>query len=85
MCSPALLYTGIFNNDDFPIILIVIIELLKKKRKVEKENSRLAAQVEELKQRLADLERAKVVTDGGAPPTRDEVVDTGASSERVRS
>ena len=85
MCSPALLYTGILNNDNFPIILIVIIELLKKKRKVEKENSRLAAQVEELKQRLADLERAKVVTDGGAPPTRDEAVDTRASSERVRS
>ena len=62
-----------------------IIELLRKKRKVEKENSRLAAQVEELKQRLADLERAKVAVDGDAPPTRDEAVDTGASSERVRS
>ena len=35
-----------------------IIELLRKKRKVEKENSRLAAEVEELKQRLANLERA---------------------------
>ena len=53
---------------------------------MEKENGRLTAQVEELKQRLADLEEAKAVVNGDAPPTRGESVDTGpgASSERVR-
>ena len=59
-----------------------ILDLLRKKKKVEKENSRLAAQVEELKKRLEDLEKVKVVN-GAASPTREEGVDTSVDAERV--
>lgn len=59
------------------------IELLRKKKKVEKENGRLAAQVEELKRRLADLEKSKVIGGHGSP-TGEEDVDGSVDSERVR-
>ena len=46
---------------------------------MEKENSRLAAQVEELKKRLEELEKVKVVS-GAASPSR---VGAGVNGERV--
>lgn len=49
---------------------------------MEKENSRLAAQVEELKKRLEELEKVKVVN-GAASPSREEGVDTRVNRERV--
>ena len=52
---------------------------------MEKQNSQLAAQVDELKKKLTDLERVKVITKGDTPPTRDEAVDTGTNSEKVRN
>ena len=58
------------------------LELLRKKKKVEKENSRLAAQVEELKKRLEELEKVKVVN-GPASPSREEGIGTGINGERV--
>ena len=64
---------------------LYILDLLRKKKKVEKENSRLAALVEELKKRLSDLENSKLVNgDSETRLGKDEGVDTGAIEERVR-
>ena len=63
---------------------LYILDLLRKKKKVEKENSRLAALVEELKKRLSDLENSKLVNgDGQTRLGKEEGVDTGAIEEKV--
>ena len=62
--------------------IVYTADLLRKKKKAEKENDRLSALVEKLKKRLADLEKSQVAN-GNGPPTGEEDLDTVASAERV--
>ena len=81
MCrSPSLLKCTL--SDYVFLHIVYIADLLRKKKKAEKENGRLSALVEKLKKRLADLEKSQVAN-GNGPPTGEEDLDTVASAERV--
>lgn len=64
----------------------VCIDLLRKKKKVEKENSQLATQVEELKKRLSELEQLRQVNGDSASHQHGTVeeVDNSDAARRVR-